>query len=207
MLSSTTLNNNRVLDLLLTKVDELTNFLVVLANVMNEQEARLDIFLGKIGQFIDSSHNVASAPERGPTAKRQRSSRPTIPVGLAPTESSADPFTSGAQTLNPSSQAGPSSGVDPSGIASASNFIKEVWGQIQFASDWQTQDSNSLLEISIKHENKKEFHWRPDETLDRGAKCTKEGEHWSICLIKGCVNLSISSLNDNHTYQSSKLLV
>ena len=91
MLSGMISKNNRELDLLLTKVDELTNSLVVIANVMTEQEARLDTFLGRIGQLIDPSNDIASSPEKGPPAKRQRSSRP---VGLAPTEASADPFTS-----------------------------------------------------------------------------------------------------------------
>ena len=115
MLISTTSNNNRDLDLLLNKVDKLTDSLVIVRDDMNEQEARLDTFLSKIGQLIDPSHDIASSPEKGPPAKRQRSSRPTISVGLTPIEAPADPFNSSPQTLVPSSQAGPSSGVDPSG--------------------------------------------------------------------------------------------
>ncbi|KAK0510516.1 hypothetical protein JMJ35_006948 [Cladonia borealis] len=178
MLSSTTSNTNRELGHLLDKANELTDSLVVVRSDINEQEARLDTFLGRIGQLIDPSNEIASSPEKGPPAKRQRSSRP---VGLAPTEASEDPFTS--QTLLPSSQAGPSSGIDPSGLINASEFIKEVWGQIQFPSDWQAHDSNSLLGIFLKNE-KKDFHWRPDGTLIRGAKWTKEGDQRSICLIR-----------------------
>ena len=124
MLSSTTSNNNRELGLLLDKANELTDSLVVVRSDMIEQEARLDTFLGRIGQLIDPSNEIASSPEKGPPAKRQRSSRP---IGLAPIEEPADPFTS--QTLLPSGKAGPSSGVDPSGLANASDFIKEVCGQ------------------------------------------------------------------------------
>ena len=178
MLGSTTSNTNRDLGLLLDKANELTDSLVVVRSDINEQEARLDTFLGRIGQLIDPSNEIASSPEKGPPAKRQRSSRL---MGLTPTGASADRFTS--QTLLPSSQAGPSSGVDPSGLANASEFIKEVWGQIQFPSDWQAHDSNSLVEICIKNEQMEDFHWRPDGTSNRGAKWTMEGDHRSICLI------------------------
>ena len=184
MLSRTNSNDDRDLDILINKVEKLTNGLEIVGNDMNEQEARLDTFLSKIGQLIDPSHDIASSPEKGPPAKRQRSSRPTISVGLTPTEASVDPFTSSAQMLLPSSQAGPISGVNPSGLANASDFINGGWGQVQFPSDWQAQDSNSLLEVFIKHEHKKDFHWRPDGTLNRGAKWTNEGDHRGICLIR-----------------------
>lgn len=204
LLKSGNSKDNREFDLLLEKVERLNNGLERVGIDMNEQEARLNAFLKKVSQAIDPSHDMGSSPEK-PPAKRQRSSRA---VSVGPTEvlfgsqvppeslpeDVLDPFSSSVQpqpdpqpsspgTLIPSSQAiGPISGVDPTGIVDASDFIKGVWAQIQFPRDWQAQDSKSLLEKFNKNE-KKEVHWRPDGCMNRGAKWTNEGER-SICLLR-----------------------
>lgn len=101
------------------------------------------------------------------------------------TSSTSNVQSSGPGTLNPSSQAVGStsaSSTDPKDLADASEFIKGVWSQIKFPRDWQMQDSKTLLEKFVKHE-KKDFHWRPDACMNRGARWMNEGDK-RICLLR-----------------------
>ena len=101
------------------------------------------------------------------------------------TSSTINVQSSSPGTLIPSSQAArptSSSGTNPRGLADASNFIKEIWSQIEFPRDWQVQDSKALLEKFVKFEEK-ELHWRPDGAMNRGAKWNMEGDK-KICLIR-----------------------
>ena len=59
MLIRTTSDDYRDLDILLNKVEKLTNGLEIVGNGMNEQEARLDTFLHKAGQLIDARRRRA----------------------------------------------------------------------------------------------------------------------------------------------------
>lgn len=61
------------------------------------------------------------------------------------------------------------SGLDPEGLATASEDLKNIWRQLQFADGWEVADSEFLFKIFQDHIGKSEIKTRPQPSLDRSA--------------------------------------
>ena len=116
-----------------------------------------------------------------------------------------NPVSSSPGTIIPSSQSGGTT-TDPSDLlAVASDYVRDVWRQIEFPAGWTTADSAKLLVI-LKEANERKGgkynrYW-PQPAMDMGSKVTQP-----YCLAKDLKRLGMQARQDCKRVRTASLAI